>query len=739
MPSRHEIMIQRLGELGYTKALAKKALKACNNDLQQAADYLADNHPLEAPKPQHESKNSNHTNGEHETSGFVKMHPCVVQYGFCKYEKKCKYATLPGYVCLNHIHGGCAFGASCRQVHTIDGVDLRELFPEENMHLRFDPEGKAWMLPPEEKVTTSHHRDPTPNIPAEPSHNYPVLNGPSPFLSKAMQAPPKGAWGKGTAVVVRPLVGVAPKTLATAPTPTKVALTNQRHPCISQCGSCKFGEMCLHRHLRADICVHWLNGRCRNQGDTCQYRHTKDDGQPHPRAVAAVEKAQKQTRIEREAMPPPTVSAARIFDTVPVMTTNPSGRSGDVTAGVFQEDPEENFDFTQMTNTILNESSREAAMNSGSSTYQDIYNHLHFMFPTVYLEVLHDMVERHRGDIESITNEILLNIEGPAMMTTPPQSDEHESTQKSITMLTLLALFPDVEVDKIEAALEQNHYDFAHSCRAVSLLHTVLMSPLSPDNEWTPKVSAFASDRLRYEKFRSMYGQCGMDEEIFITVWDSARGDMQSAIESMNDLVLNALGPEGMPQPQSQQQPVKTVKTVKSTPTPIPTVPPAANPTSPVVSPGGGADWVRCREEAYSAGVARQEMIRMSVAAFRRGDRGNAKLYAMKARDMFKRVSEMNAAAMQALEASRSSDLSILDLHGFHVEEALEVLDRRVNTCLRNKCKNLRVVTGYGHHSKGGAGKIRHYVGIFLKDNAAHYGFRFTQNSTQAEFLVNFK
>jgi hypothetical protein len=66
----------------------------------------------------------------------------------------------------------------------------------------------------------------------------------------------------------------------------------------------------------------------------------------------------------------------------------------------------------------------------------------------------------------------------------------------------------------------------------------------------------------------------------------------------------------------------------------------------------------------------------------------------------------LNRLAMKALEEEQSvHGTSTLDLHGFHVEEALEVLSRRVQLCQQRHITRLKVIVGEGNHSRGGKGR----------------------------------
>lgn len=85
-------------------------------------------------------------------------------------------------------------------------------------------------------------------------------------------------------------------------------------------------------------------------------------------------------------------------------------------------------------------------------------------------------------------------------------------------------------------------------------------------------------------------------------------------------------------------------------------------------------------------------------------------------------------AASQIFQRVNSSLLprNILDLHGLHVEEALEhlgdVLETKTSECVRGLCRpQLSVITGRGNHSQGGVARIRPAVLDYLTKK--HYRF----------------
>lgn len=47
----------------------------------------------------------------------------------------------------------------------------------------------------------------------------------------------------------------------------------------------------------------------------------------------------------------------------------------------------------------------------------------------------------------------------------------------------------------------------------------------------------------------------------------------------------------------------------------------------------------------------------------------------------------------------------VLDLHGLHVQEAVELLDSILPALIRAKVKEATILTGSGHHSGGAGGR----------------------------------
>eukprot|EP01064_Diplonema_japonicum_P005900 TRINITY_DN13898_c0_g3_i1.p1 TRINITY_DN13898_c0_g3~~TRINITY_DN13898_c0_g3_i1.p1 ORF type:complete len:314 (+),score=74.35 TRINITY_DN13898_c0_g3_i1:53-943(+) len=46
------------------------------------------------------------------------LHPCVTQFGSCKYGANCQYAKLAGNTCLMFLQGQCKFSTACKNKHS---------------------------------------------------------------------------------------------------------------------------------------------------------------------------------------------------------------------------------------------------------------------------------------------------------------------------------------------------------------------------------------------------------------------------------------------------------------------------------------------------------------------------------------------------------------------------------------------------------------------------------------------
>ncbi|NWX65484.1 N4BP2 protein, partial [Promerops cafer] len=121
------------------------------------------------------------------------------------------------------------------------------------------------------------------------------------------------------------------------------------------------------------------------------------------------------------------------------------------------------------------------------------------------------------------------------------------------------------------------------------------------------------------------------------------------------------------------------------------------------------------RAEAFCHQQKRQECLKKAGEAYRMGMKPVAAFYARQGRLHEQKMKEANhAAAVQIFERVNTSllPMNVLDLHGLHVDEAVNQLSRM----LQEKSEEyqqaggkpyLSVITGRGSHSQGGVARIR--------------------------------
>nr|XP_056711819.1 NEDD4-binding protein 2 [Euleptes europaea] len=137
------------------------------------------------------------------------------------------------------------------------------------------------------------------------------------------------------------------------------------------------------------------------------------------------------------------------------------------------------------------------------------------------------------------------------------------------------------------------------------------------------------------------------------------------------------------------------------------------------------------RAEAFLHQNEWQECLRKAGEAYRMGMKPVAAFYVQRGRLHEQKMKEANHdAAVQIFETVNASLLpeNLLDLHGLHVDEALDHLSRvlleKTEECSQAGGKPyLYVITGKGNHSQGGVARIKPAVIKYL----GSHKFRFTE------------
>jgi hypothetical protein len=789
MSKNNEQNVKKLIALGYSKSKSQKALKDCGNNFNQAKTYLEATKAEEAKKAQiaeseakaaaaaeaekkrvaEAKKNGTHGKPVDPPPQYTRRHPCTAQYGACRYGANCAFRFMPADTCINYVVGSCVFGEYCRNRHTIDGHDIRKLMMPEGAREEYivdpsDPNtaillsGKGSVLDGVRVAMWEDDGSEEYAMPAPEASAFNAERGVAPSHSDPMAAAHAASmWGgdEGPASKPSPFLAMArsagadPTPMRHAPGSTVVQPTSHytppqapesiRHPCIAQCGQCRFGDACNHAMLRSDVCVHWLNGRCKFEGDDCHYMHEK----VYPAAADAVLILPTAVNLDKPRAKPggaewsPTLqphgSASfnePSWDSLRFETPTSSALAGEIFSAMVVNKVENNSGG-RWRGPMPGES--EVLPGMGSAVLRDddadeearAFASLSEVFPHVHPEAILCALRQCGRDrqrvaqliVDSTPDEVERNL-----LRQEQAGGDARDDYTGVTLLTLCALLPAMEPASLAAVLESCDGDFASAYRDASATTENIVGS-DAANRWNTDAASSPASKLKLQKLAGMFQDLPTDvvEEAF----RGAHGKLQDAIATLNVFTTDDKATDADAREQAGMRAVTATMG-----TPVTRVvakqreaPPAddfgftvtsgqEDPQPPLLSTqalyhqtlsemDGSADWRRVRHEAYCVGQARAQCVSLAVAAYGRRDHSAGRALLLRGKQLKVRYERLNMMAMHALEKENGTEhLHTLDLHGFHVEEAVDVLHRRLVLLRRQYVGRLRVIVGRGLHSR---------------------------------------
>ena len=136
--------------------------------------------------------------------------------------------------------------------------------------------------------------------------------------------------------------------------------------------------------------------------------------------------------------------------------------------------------------------------------------------------------------------------------------------------------------------------------------------------------------------------------------------------------------------------------------------------------PRANHEYLKARQEAFKHGGLRNKFLQSAAQAWNRNDARAAKALSLRGQSENDLMRKAHREAARLLYEQRNKDGSssrniFVDLHGLHPEEAVEYLEKALVEN-QNSGRHVYIVTGTGHHSKGGKDKVGKAVRNWLND-----------------------
>lgn len=128
----------------------------------------------------------------------------------------------------------------------------------------------------------------------------------------------------------------------------------------------------------------------------------------------------------------------------------------------------------------------------------------------------------------------------------------------------------------------------------------------------------------------------------------------------------------------------------------------------------GERPFDKFRQEAARHADKRGEYMRQSQEAWKRGDKGEAKRLSDLGKEEGAKVDAANRKARDAILNPQDLKAGTIDLHGLHVQEALDAVEDFLNMHHGNR-DVVCIITGAGNHSANNYSKVKHETHALLK------------------------
>ena len=139
-------------------------------------------------------------------------------------------------------------------------------------------------------------------------------------------------------------------------------------------------------------------------------------------------------------------------------------------------------------------------------------------------------------------------------------------------------------------------------------------------------------------------------------------------------------------------------------------------------------EYARVRGEALALQGRRNELLKLATAAFMRGNGARARELSREAGALQQQIVRTQAEAAQSIFEKRNRRFAsghaaddsklVVDLHGLHVGEALDVLAEILDSLPRD-ARTMYIITGTGHHS--GRTRLPEAVQAFLEERGLFF------------------